>query len=131
MTTAKATEAVGGRLEMSQDVVATIANYAASQVKGVHSLGKAGLNLALDGKSLFEIGPTRGVDAEVGKKQAAIDLEVVIEFGCDIQKVAQELRERIAEAVKQMAGRDVVEVNINVVGIHMPGQVEPPSRRVE
>lgn len=121
---------VGGKLEMAEEVVETIAKLAASRVKGIHSLGKSGLlNLAIGANS------TRGVDAEVGEKQAALDLEVVIDYGCEIQKVAAELRQLIAAEVLKMAGREVVEVNVKVSGIHLPEEEKPkkeePSPRVK
>jgi uncharacterized alkaline shock family protein YloU len=124
------TTGVAGTLEMSEKVVATIANYVASQVPGLHSIGKSGLNFALDGRTLFATGAAKGVDAEVGQVQAALDLDVVIDYGCNIQEVASDVRTRVAEAVKQMAGREVIEVNINVVGIELPKDAAP-TRRVQ
>lgn len=113
---------VGGKLMMKEDVVATIANYALRDVAGIAALGKAGiLNRAIGPD------PTRGVEAEVGETQAALDIDVVIEFGCDIHKVADEVRNKVAAAVFKMAGRKVVEVNINVVGIQMPEDEAPPK----
>lgn len=118
---------IGGKLEMSEEVVATIANFASRGIKGIHSLGKAGfLNRSIG------TDPTRGVAAEVGDTQAALDIEVVIEYGCEILKTAAELRKKIAEEVFKMAGRKVVEVNIKVVGIHLPGEEKKePERRVQ
>ncbi len=113
---------VGGKLEMSEDVVATIANFAARSVKGIANLGKAGLLYRSIGDD-----PTRGVAAEVGETQAALDIEVVIEYGCEIQKVADELRQKIATEVNKMAGRNVIEVNIKVVGIQMEEEKEPAA----
>lgn len=113
---------VGGKIEMSEDVVATIANYAARTVDGIANLGKAGILYRSLGAD-----PTRGVAAEVGETQAAIDLEVVIEYGCDIQKTAGELRQKIADEVARMAGRQVIEVNIKVVGIQMAEEKEAPA----
>ncbi|MBT3220011.1 MAG: Asp23/Gls24 family envelope stress response protein [Proteobacteria bacterium] len=118
---------IGGTINMTEEVVATIANYVANQVAGLHSVGIPGLHFALDGKTIFDVGPTKGVQAEVGQKQVALDLDVVIEYGCNIQQVATDLRTEIAKSVKQMAGRDVIEVNIGVVGIELPGRKEAPS----
>ena len=107
-------QSVGGKLEMNEDVVATIANYAARQVEGIYSLGKSGfLNRSIGAD------PTRGVAAEVGDTQAALDIDLVIEYGCDIHKVAAKMRKLVAEEVYKMAGRKVIEVNIKVVGIHL------------
>jgi len=113
-TTPKKKGQVGGRLEMSSKVVAAIANFTARRVEGIHALGKAGLLYSSIGAD-----PTRGVDAEVGDRQAALDLEVVIEYGCDINDTAAELRRQIAEEVYKTAGREVVEINIKVTGIHI------------
>lgn len=104
---------VKGMVTLDQDVVATIAGLAAREVDGIHALGKSRL-------ISFGDDPTRGVDAEVGKFQAAIDLDVVIEYGCDMDKMANELRTRIVQEVGLMAKREVVEVNINVVDIKLP-----------
>ncbi|MBT3220013.1 MAG: Asp23/Gls24 family envelope stress response protein [Proteobacteria bacterium] len=116
---------VGGSITMDEDVVATIASYLAKSVRGVHSVGIPGLHFALDGKTIFDIGPTKGVQAEVGTKQAALDLDIVIDYGCDIHVVANDLRTQIGGAIQQMAGRDVVEINIGVVGIELPKRDAP------
>ncbi len=111
-------DGIRGKITMNEDVVATIAGLAARDIKGIHSLGKS---------SLINFGdsPTRGVEAEVGDKQAALDLDVAVNYGCDIKKVAQQLRREIADQVMQMAGRDVIEVNIHVVDIKLPEEEAP------
>jgi len=115
---------IGGKIEMSEDVVATIAALAARQVSGIHALGKS--RFISFGENL-----TRGVDVEVGSKEAALDLEVIIDYGTNIRDVSNELRKRIASEVDRMAGRHVVEVNISVVGIHLPEEEKKePERRV-
>lgn len=105
-----------GRVKMSEDVVATIAGIASRDIRGIHKLGKP---------RFIEFGtdnPTRGVMAEVGTKQAAIDLDVVLEYGANIHKTAETLRTRLAEEIFKMAGRELIEVNINVVDIHVDNE---------
>ena len=116
-------DGVGGKIQMSEDVVATIAGIAAREVKGIHALGRS--RLIPFGSSL-----SRGIAAEVGNEEAALDLEVVIEHGCNIREVAQELRTKVAEAVKAMANREVVEVNLDIIGVHYEPTTETPSIRV-
>ena len=112
---------VGGTIEMATDVVATIAALAARDIPGIHSLGKS---------RLISFGGTaRGVAAEVGKEEAAIDVEVIIEHGADIRELGGMLRQRIAQEVDKMTGRKVVEVNIDIVDIHVPG--EEPKKVTE
>ena len=114
---------VGGTIAMSEDVVATIAGLACREIDGIYSLGRSRLiNLRDD--------PSRGVAAEVGKKEAALDIEFIIDHGCNIREVAQQLRTRVAEEVERMTGRKVVEVNLDVVGVQLPdaAEPEPPSQ---
>jgi uncharacterized alkaline shock family protein YloU len=67
---------------------------------------------------------------EVGEKQTAIDLDVVVEYGARIADVARAVRRNVITAVEQITGLEVIEVNIAVNDIHLPGEDEPelPSR---
>ena len=114
---------VRGIITVDENVVSTLAGLAAREVDGIHMVGKSRL-------VQFGDDPTRGVHAEVGERQAAFDLDVIIEYGKDIKKVAQELRQKTAREVQRMAGREVVEININVVDIKLPGEETPKGSRV-
>ncbi len=116
---------IKGTVSLDSGVVATIAGLAAQSVDGVYSLGKS---------RLFSFGddPARGVGAEVGDTQAALDLEIVVEYGCNIKEVSSEIRERISEQVAKMAGRKVIEINIDVIDIKLPEDGKPVKKsRVE
>jgi uncharacterized alkaline shock family protein YloU len=116
---------IGGTVSIDESVVATIAGYAVRDVEGVHSLGKSRL-------LSFGESASRGVDAEVGQTQAALDLDVVVEFGHDIKKVSRTLRQLIAAQVEKMAGREVVEVNIHVIDVKLPEETpKKPESRVQ
>ncbi len=106
-------EGIGGTIEMSEDVVATIAGLAVRQIPGIHALGKSRF-------ISFGDSPTRGVGVEVGKSEAALDIEVIVDYGTNIREVAKEVRKRVGNEVDRMAGKKVIEVNINVVGINLP-----------
>jgi uncharacterized alkaline shock family protein YloU len=117
---------VAGKIQLREDVVATIAGLAARDIPGIHKLGRSRL-------IAFGDNPRRGVAAEVGQQEVALDLELIIEHGCDIRAVADDLRQRVAAEVDKMTGRKVVEVNLDVVDVHVPGEPEPEpveSRRV-
>ena len=121
LTIEESVDDIKGRITLRGDVVATVAGLAAREVPGIHSLGRSRL-------IPFGDDPTHGVAAEVGKRQAAFDLDVVIEYGVDIREVASEVRRRIAQQVDMMAGREVVEVNINVVDIKLPETKEEKKK---
>ncbi|MBW2731266.1 MAG: Asp23/Gls24 family envelope stress response protein [Deltaproteobacteria bacterium] len=128
VTIDNSTDGIRGKITLNEEVVATIAGMAARQIDGISSLGKSRL-------IPFGDDPRRGIEAQVGNKQAAFDIDVVISYGIDIRKVAAELRTAIADGVNKMAGREVVEVNINVVDIKLPEDEKPvketPPPRVQ
>ncbi len=110
---------------------------AAREVSGIHALGSglartfgAMRDRVPGGRS--SIG--RGIKAEVGEKQTAIDIALVVEYGVVIPELARQVRENIVDAVERMTGLEVVEVNIAVNDVHLPDEPdvveeeeEPPS----
>jgi len=113
-----------GKTFIADEVVSVIARIAAEQIEGIHSIGEPSLR-----NIISRMGRHHGVDAEVGMKEAAADIEVVIDFGYPIRDVAQDLREHVIETVEQMTGRRVVEVNIHVVDVFVPKMEQPRSPR--
>ncbi len=63
---------------------------------------------------------TRGVRAEVGEVQAALDLDIVVDYGVSIVAVAHAVRENVIAAVEQMTSLEVIEVNIAVGDVKLP-----------
>jgi uncharacterized alkaline shock family protein YloU len=115
-----------GKTVIADEVVSVIARIAAEQVEGVHQIGESSL------RGVFSrLGRTGGVESEVGLKEAAVDIDLVVEFGFPITRVAETLRRQIIESVEYMTGRTVVEVNINVVDVHVPRVEQTTKRRLE
>ncbi len=114
-----------GKTTISDDVVTTIAHLAAAHVPGVYRLGGTGIRGAFS-----RLSRTNGVESEVGQRQTAITLDVVIEFGYQLADIAHALRERVIEAVEHMADRQVVAVDINIVDIHVAKR-DTTSRALE
>lgn len=122
-TSATGNDSVKGRTTIADTVVAVIAGIAAREVSGVHAMGGGAsrtLGTVRD-RAPGATGNRRGVKVEVGEKQAALDLTVVVEYGASIQSVARDIRSDVSGAVRTMTGLDVVEVNIAVVDVHVPG----------
>ncbi|MFI5534658.1 Asp23/Gls24 family envelope stress response protein [Kitasatospora sp. NPDC051853] len=114
-----------GRTALAVGVVEKIAGMAAREVSGIHALGSgfsrtfgAMRDRVPGGKS--SVG--RGIKAEVGEKQTAIDIALVVEYGVVIPKLAAEVRANIVAAVEKMTGLEVVEVNIAVNDVHLPDE---------
>ncbi|MCZ4125652.1 Asp23/Gls24 family envelope stress response protein [Streptomyces sp. H39-S7] len=127
-----------GRTTIADGVVEKIAGMAARDVGGVHAMG-TGFSRTFGavrdrvpggGKSV-----TRGVKAEVGETQAALDLDLVVEYGVSIVDVANAVRENVVAAVERMTGLQVVEVNIAIGDVKLPDEEDDdedePQQRVQ
>ena len=104
-----------GIIRISDDVVATIAGLAALETPGIAAMSggiSEGLAKRLSGKNA-----QKGVSVEVGQLEAAIDLRIIVKYGIPIQEVCRQLQENVREAVANMTGLHVVEVNIKVEGV--------------
>ncbi|WP_405009764.1 Asp23/Gls24 family envelope stress response protein [Kitasatospora sp. NBC_01539] len=116
-----------GRTTIADGVVEKIAGIAAREVPGVHALG-AGMSRTIgavrDRVPGGRPSAGRGVKVEVGERQAAVDLDIVVEYGVPITEVAGDIRESVISAVERMTGLDVVEVNIAVDDVHLPDEDE-------
>lgn len=115
-----------GKTYISDEVVSVIARMAAEQVEGIHSLGEPSLR-----NLISRLGRHHGVEAEVGMKEAAVDVDVVVEFGYPIKDVAQTLRRHVIDTVEQMTGRRVVEVDVHVVDVFIPKPERRTRRNLE
>ncbi|XQE83802.1 Asp23/Gls24 family envelope stress response protein [Streptomyces microflavus] len=114
-----------GRTTIADGVVEKIAGMAARDVVGVHAMG-SGLSRTFGAVRDRVPGGTksvtRGVKAEVGESQAALDLEIVVDYGVAISDVARDVRENVVAAVERMTGLEVVEVNIAVSDVKLPDE---------
>ncbi len=129
-------EGAAGKTTISSVVVQKVAGLATREVTGIHALG-GGVSRAFG--AIRERIPgsgtvtTSGVSVEVGEKQAAIDLDVVVEYGARIVDVARAVRRNVIGQVEQITGLEVIEVNIAVNDIHLPDENggETETSRVE
>ncbi|MET9095183.1 Asp23/Gls24 family envelope stress response protein [Streptomyces cyaneofuscatus] len=115
--------ATRGRTSIADTVVVKIAGMAAREIPGVYDMG-GGLSRTLGAVRDRVPGGRpnvgRGVKVEVGERQTAIDLDLVVEYGVAITDVARDVRENVIAAVERTTGLEVVEVNVTVNDVHLP-----------
>jgi len=133
-----------GKTTIAASVVQKIAGIAAREISGVYAMGGGGVSRAFGAiRERIPGGGTgaaniAGVQVEVGEKQAAVDLDIVVEYGASIVDLARAVRRNVISAVERMTGLEVIEVNIAVNDIQLPGAedsaealVVPAHPRVE
>ncbi|MCX3292381.1 Asp23/Gls24 family envelope stress response protein [Streptomyces sp. NEAU-H22] len=123
-----------GNTTIADTVVAKIAGMAAREIPEVYTLG-GGMTRAF-GAVRQRVpggggGVTQGVKVEVGERQAAVDLDVVVEYGAAITDTAADIRTNVINAVERMTGLEVVEVNIAVGDVHLPDEEQDESEQQE
>ncbi len=117
-----------GTVKIANEVVAIIAGLAATEVEGV--AGMSGGMTADFTEMLGMKNLSKGVKVEVGEKEAAIDIFIIVEYGSKISEVAKNVQKKVKETVETMTGLKVVEVNVNVQGVNIPKE-EPEKVEVE
>lgn len=114
-----------GKISVADSVVQKIAGIACREISGVHAMGAStsrafgAVRERIPGSS----GPnvSQGVGVEVGETEAAIDLDIVVEYGVSIADLGRSIQRNVKQAVERMTGLDVVEVNVNVDDLYLPG----------
>ncbi|HZF58529.1 MAG TPA: Asp23/Gls24 family envelope stress response protein [Rubrobacter sp.] len=128
-----------GTTTISTSVVQQIAGIAAQEVEKVQMGG--GASAAVGGFLQSVTGGagggnfSKGVSAEVGEEEAAIDLTMAIEYGQSIPQLTEAARRNVINRVESLVGLRVTEVNITVNDVQVPeerpmlGQQEEVERQ--
>lgn len=112
------TVAETGSINISNDVVSTVASLAASSVGGV-----SGMVSSISGGFAELLGKknmSKGVKVSVTDKKATLDLAIIVEYGTKIPDIAWEIQEKVKSEVEAMTGLTVAAVNVSVEGVNVP-----------
>lgn len=114
-----------GNIQIAPEVIEVIAGLAAIEVEGVAGMSggfASGMAELLGRKNL-----SKGVKVDVGQKEAAVDVSIIIEYGHRIPEVASNIQRNVKNAIESMTGLDVIEVNVHIHGVHF----KMPEKSVE
>jgi uncharacterized alkaline shock family protein YloU len=113
-----------GQISVAEGVVQKIAGKACREMGGVHAMGTTGARAfgSIRERIPGSAGPnfSQGVGVEVGETEAAIDLDIVVEYGVSIAELGRSIQRNVKQAVERMTGLRVVEVNIAVDDVYLP-----------
>ena len=103
------------KIKIAAEVIATIAGISASEVEGVSSMSGGiadGIASILGKKNMG-----KGVKVEITDKDVVIDLSIIVQYGSKIHNVAKNVQESVKSAISDMTDLNVLEVNINILGV--------------
>lgn len=109
-------------MKIADDVVAMIAGYAAREVDGVAEMAGVGYtSQPLFGRQQRNRNNrNRGVRVDVSESGVRVDLDVVLSYGYNIPTTSAKIQQRVKQAIENMTGLKVLDVNVRIAGIDMP-----------
>lgn len=122
--------AVKGELTYDDKVLQKIIGIALEDIDGLLTVD-GGFFSNIAEKLVNTDNVTSGIDVEVGKKQVAVDLDIVAEYGKDIAQLFKDIQKTIVSEVRKMTSLEVIEVNVNVVDIKTKEQYEKDKVTVQ
>ncbi|HWJ80483.1 MAG TPA: Asp23/Gls24 family envelope stress response protein [Niallia sp.] len=108
-----------GQIDISTDVIATIAGGAAVDCYGI--VGMASKNQIKDGLTdiLRKENFTRGVIVRNVEEEVHIDMYIIVSYGTKISEVAHNVQSKVKYTLNQTVGLAVDSVNIYVQGVRV------------
>ena len=106
-----------GTVQIADDVVATIAGLAATEIDGVYAMcgnitneivGKLGV------KNL-----SKGVKVVVDEGEVSAELALTVDYGYDVVEVAKQVQNKVKAAIENMTGLTVSGVNVKIAGVNI------------
>ena len=104
-----------GVVRISDEVIASIAGIAATEVEGIARLtgnitnemfSKIGMNVL-----------SKGVRIAVSDNQVSIDLNCEMVYGSSIPEVSKKVQDKVKQSVENMTGLEVTKVNVYVAAV--------------
>jgi uncharacterized alkaline shock family protein YloU len=114
-----------GNTTIADVVVAKIVALATREIDGVYAMGGGSARMMGAVRQRVpgvQANATQGVSVEVGARQAAADIDLVVEYGVAIPDLANAVRNNVIDQVERICGLEVTEVNVGIDDIHLPGE---------
>ena len=104
---------MNGQIQIADEVIGVIAVTAALEAEGV----VAGTNGKGIGEFFGKKGHTKCTKVTREENDVILDMEIIVNFGTKVQKVAADVQERVKTTVETMTGLNVAVVNVSVSGV--------------
>jgi uncharacterized alkaline shock family protein YloU len=117
-----------GMVRINNDAITTIASIAAMEVRGVHKMG-GGLR-----KTILELIHGRsfgGVRICSKDNEVKLVVFIIVNYGVDIPRVADEVQDGVKRSVEKMTGLVISEVDVVVEGVLQPSHADKEKKRAD
>lgn len=114
-----------GTIQIAPEVIEVIAGLATVEVDGVAGMSggfAGGIAEMLGRKNL-----SKGVKVEVGQREAAIDVSIIVEYGNRIPEIASEIQQNVKRSIEMMTGLTVIEVNVHIHDVYFKPADKPEA----
>lgn len=109
-----------GEIQIANEVIATIAGISAAEVEGVDSMA-GGFTNELVGKFGVK-NYSKGVKVEIVDDSAFVSIAINMRYGYNIPKTCKTVQDKIAQAIDNMTGLRVSEVNVRIAGVSLENE---------
>ena len=109
-----------GEVKIADEVVAIIAALAATEVEGVASMAGNITNELISKLGMKNL--SKGVKVDVLEGVVTVSLALNLKYNYSIMEISSKVQEKVKNAVENMTGLEVADVNIKVAGVEMENQ---------
>lgn len=113
-------DASKGEIKIADEVVAIIAALAATEVEGVASMAGNITNELIGKLGMKNL--SKGVKVDVLEGIVTVSLALNLKYDYSIVEVSARVQEKVKNAIENMTGLEVADVNIKVAGVEMESQ---------
>lgn len=113
-------DASKGEIKIADEVVAIIATLAATEVEGVASMAGNITNELIGKLGMKNL--SKGVKVDVLEGIVTVSLALNLKYNYSIVEVSARVQEKVKNAIENMTGLEVADVNIKVAGVEMESQ---------
>ena len=106
----------GNTVQISEDVIASIAAMSIKDIKGVSAVGSGMKNGIMEKLGWEDL--AKGVKVEVLEDGVIVDVVITINLDKKIMEVSKEIQDKIQTTIKDMIDMDVIAVNVRVAGVN-------------
>lgn len=107
-----------GRVEIGDEVISSVAGFAARQCYGIVGVSPRGISDGL-AELLGMENVHRGVELRMDGDRVVLNLYVIVEYGVNIFQVARNVMEQVKHQVESLTGLVVEQINVHVQGVRV------------